>query len=443
MNGAVMAEYWGSETRKAVANFPVSGERVPASVIRWLGRIKSAAATANAELGMLDGEIARSVAGAADEIGAGQHGDQFPVDIFQTGSGTSTNMNVNEVIAHLAGDGVHANDHVNLGQSSNDVFPTAVHLAALELATTNLIPSLRSLHASLAAKSIEFADLAKAGRTHLMDAVPITLGQEFGAFAQQIQLGIERVEGSIPRVAAVPLGGTAVGSGLNTHPDFARRVLELLVQRTGIQAVEPADRFEAQASRDALVELSGVLKVIAVSLTKIANDITLLASGPRAGLGEITLPELQKGSSIMPGKVNPVLAEVVLQVAAQVIGNDTAITIGGMQGNFQLNVRVPLIARNLLGSMQILSSATSLFSERCVAGIGANTERLAWLADNTLASATVLNPIVGYDVASEIVRRAQHDRISLREAAREFGLDDALIEYRLNSRRIARGNEAD
>jgi fumarate hydratase class II len=438
-----MVEYWGSETRKAVSNFPVSGERVPPSVIRWLGRIKSAAATANAELGMLDGEIARSVADAADEIGVGQHGDQFPVDIFQTGSGTSTNMNVNEVIAHLAGDGVHANDHVNLGQSSNDVFPTAVHFAALEMATANLIPSLRLLHASLAAKSIEFADLAKAGRTHLMDAVPITLGQEFGAFAQQIQLGIERVEGSISRVAAVPLGGTAVGSGLNTHPDFARRVLELLVQRTGIQAVEPADRFEAQASRDALVELSGVLKVVAVSLTKIANDIILLASGPRAGLGEITLPELQKGSSIMPGKVNPVLAEVVLQVAAQVIGNDTAITIGGMQGNFQLNVRVPLIARNLLGSMQILSSATSLFSERCVAGIGANTERLAWLADNTLASATVLNPIVGYDVASEIVRRAQHDRISLREAAREFGLDDALIEYRLNSRRIARGNEAD
>jgi fumarate hydratase class II len=443
MNGAMMVEYWGNETRKAVANFPVSGERVPASVIQWLGRIKSAAATANAELGMLDGDIARSVAGAADEIGAGQHGDQFPVDIFQTGSGTSTNMNVNEVIAHLAGDGVHANDHVNLGQSSNDVFPTAVHLAALEMATTNLIPSLRSLHASLAAKSIEFADLAKAGRTHLMDAVPITLGQEFGAFAQQIQLGIERVEGSIPRVAAVPLGGTAVGSGLNTHPDFARRVLELLVQRTGIQAVEPADRFEAQASRDALVELSGVLKVIAVSLTKIANDITLLASGPRAGLGEITLPELQKGSSIMPGKVNPVLAEVVLQVAAQVIGNDTAITIGAMQGNFQLNVRVPLIARNLLGSMQILSGATSLFSERCVAGIEANTARLAWLADNTLASATVLNPIVGYDVASEIVRRAQHDQISLREAAREFGLDDALIEDLLNSRRIARGNQVD
>ncbi|MFT7394997.1 MAG: fumarate hydratase class II [Candidatus Azotimanducaceae bacterium] len=443
MNGAMMVEYWGNETRKAVANFPVSGERVPASVIQWLGRIKSAAATANAELGMLDGDIARSVAGAADEIGAGQHGDQFPVDIFQTGSGTSTNMNVNEVIAHLAGDGVHANDHVNLGQSSNDVFPTAVHLAALEMATTNLIPSLRSLHASLAAKSIEFADLAKAGRTHLMDAVPITLGQEFGAFAQQIQLGIERVEGAIPRVAAVPLGGTAVGSGLNTHPDFARRVLELLVQRTGIQAVEPADRFEAQASRDALVELSGVLKVIAVSLTKIANDITLLASGPRAGLGEITLPELQKGSSIMPGKVNPVLAEVVLQVAAQVIGNDTAITIGAMQGNFQLNVRVPLIARNLLGSIQILSGATSLFSEKCVAGIEANTTRLAWLADNTLASATVLNPIVGYDVASEIVRRAQHDQISLREAAREFGLDDALIEDLLNSRRIARGNQVD
>lgn len=438
-----MVEYWGNETRKAVANFPVSGERVPASVIRWLGRIKSAAATANAELGMLNSDIARRIVAAAGEIGAGQHGDQFPVDIFQTGSGTSTNMNVNEVIAHLAGDGVHANDHVNLGQSSNDVFPTAVHLAALEMAAMTLIPALRSLHESLAAKSVEFTDVAKAGRTHLMDAVPITLGQEFGAFAQQMQLGIERVESSMVRVSAVPLGGTAVGSGLNTHPDFARRVLELLIQRTGVEVVEPVDRFEAQASRDALVELSGVLKIIAVSLTKIANDIALLASGPRAGLGEITLPELQKGSSIMPGKVNPVLAEVVLQVAAQVIGNDMAITIGGMQGNFQLNVRVPLIARNLLGSMQILATATRLFSERCVAGIDANTARLAWLADNTLASATVLNPIVGYDAASEIVRRAQHDQISLRDAAREFGLDDEVVEGRLNARRIARGNQVD
>lgn len=435
-----MVEYWGSETRKAVANFPVSGERVPASVIRWLGRIKSAAATANAELGMLDGDIARRVSAAADEIGAGHHADQFPIDVFQTGSGTSTNMNVNEVVATLAGEHVHPNDHVNLGQSSNDVFPTAVHLAALEMATTSLIPSFRSLHASLDAKSIEFADLTKAGRTHLMDAVPITLGQEFGAFAQQISLAIDRVEGTLPRLAAVPLGGTAVGSGLNTHIDFARRVRELLAERTGIETVEPVDRFEAQATRDALVELSGALKVTAVSLTKIANDIAFLASGPRAGLGEITLPELQKGSSIMPGKVNPVLAEVVLQVAAQVIGNDTAITIGGMQGNFQLNVRVPLIARNILSSMEILSTSMSLFAERCVSGIAANEERLEWLADNTLASATALNPIVGYDVADQIVRHAERDQTSLREAAKDLGVGDERIDDALDARRIARGN---
>ena len=436
-----MVEYWGSETRKAIENFPVSGEPVPPSVIRWLGRIKSAAATANFELGVLDAEIAGRVAAAADEIGAGRHADQFPVDIFQTGSGTSTNMNVNEVIATLAGPDVHPNDHVNLGQSSNDVFPTAVHLAALEMATTDLIPSLESLGTSLAAKSIEFADITKAGRTHLMDAVPITLGQEFGAFAQQMSLAIDRVDGSLPRLATVPLGGTAVGSGLNTHPDFARRVRELLAERTGIEAVEPADHFEAQASRDALVEFSGVLKVIAVSLTKIANDIALLASGPRAGLGEITLPELQKGSSIMPGKVNPVLAEVVLQVAAQVIGNDTTVTIGGMQGNFQLNVRVPLIARNVLQSMQLLTAAMNLFADRCVAGIVANTDRLTWLAEHTLASATALNPLVGYDVASEIVHRAERDQISLLDALAEFNLDNAPTREALNTRRIARGNQ--
>ncbi len=438
-----MAEHWGNETRKAVANFPVSGEQVPTSVIRWLGRIKSAAATVNAELGLLDGEIAQRVSSVADEIGAGKHGDQFPVDIFQTGSGTSTNMNVNEVIANLAGADVHPNDHVNQGQSSNDVFPSAVHYAALEAATTNLIPSLQSLERSLTAKSVEFADFAKAGRTHLMDAVPITLGQEFGAFAQQMQLGIDRVHDALLRLSAVPLGGTAVGNGLNTHPDFGRRVRETLTERTGIEAVEPVDRFEAQGSRDSLVELSGALKVVAVSLTKIANDIALLASGPRAGLGEIQLPEVQKGSSIMPGKVNPVLAEVVLQVAAQVIGNDTAITIGGMQGNFQLNARVPLIARNLLSSLHILSTATSIFSERCVDGIVANTERLAWLADNTLASATVLNPIVGYDLASEIVRLAEREHLSLRDAALAFDLADEQIDQVLHPREIARGNQAD
>jgi fumarate hydratase, class II len=438
-----MVEYWGNETRKAIENFPISGERVPASVIRWLGRIKSAAATANAELGVLDAELAARVATAADEIGAGEHADQFPIDIFQTGSGTSTNMNVNEVIAHLAGDDVHPNDHVNLGQSSNDVFPTAVHLAALDMATTTLAPALRSLERSLAGKAAEFAGLAKAGRTHLMDAVPITLGEEFGAFAHQVGLGIDRVESCLQRVAAVPLGGTAVGNGLNTHPDFARRVRELIAERTGVEVVEPGDRFEAQASRDSLVELSGALKVVAVSLTKIANDIALLASGPRAGLGEITLPALQKGSSIMPGKVNPVLAEVVLQVAAQVIGNDTAITIGGMQGNFQLNVRIPLIARNLLGSMEILASTSIVFAENCVAGIVANDDRLAWLADHTLASATALNPIVGYDVAGAIVQLADRDGLSLRDAARTFDVDEEVIADVLDARKIARGNRVD
>lgn len=438
-----MAEYWGDETRKAIDNFPISGERVPATVIRWLGRIKSAAATANAELGGLDAELAARVATAADQIGSGEHADQFPIDVFQTGSGTSTNMNVNEVVAHLAGDDVHPNDHVNLGQSSNDVFPTAVHLAALDLATTTLVPALRSLEQSLAAKAAEFAELPKAGRTHLMDAVPITLGEEFGAFAQQVHLGVERVEACLPRVAAVPLGGTAVGNGLNTHPDFPRRVRELLAARFDIEVVEPGDRFEAQAARDSLVELSGALKVVAVSLTKIANDIALLASGPRAGLGEITLPALQKGSSIMPGKVNPVLAEVMLQVAAQVIGNDAAITIGGMQGNFQLNVRVPLIARNLLSSMEIMASASGVFAEHCVAGIVANTDRLTWLADHTLASATALNPVVGYDLAGAIVQLADRDQLSLRDAARTFDVDDEVIADELDARKIARGNRTD
>ncbi len=343
-----MKELWGHETRKAIDNFPISGEPVPLVVIHWLGRIKAASATANAELGLLDQERANRITAAAHEVATGQHDDQFPVDVFQTGSGTSTNMNANEVIASLAGPDVHPNDHVNLGQSSNDVFPTAVHLAALDLSTNSLAPALAGLEAVLSGKAAEFAQLAKAGRTHLMDAVPVTLGQEFGGYGAQIALGIERLEAALVRVSQVPLGGTAVGSGLNTHPDFAPRVLKLLTDQNNLTIEAPLDRFEAQASRDALVELSGALKTIAVSLTKIAGDIAWMASGPRAGLGEITVPELQKGSSIMPGKVNPVLAEVVLQVAAQVIGNDTAITIGGMQGNFELNVRVPLIARNLI-----------------------------------------------------------------------------------------------
>src|SRR3954454_22259170 len=369
-------ELWGGETRKAVDNFKVSGERVPAPVVHWLARIQAAAARTNAELGLLDADLGERVASAADDVADGRHDDQFPIDVFQTGSGTSTNMNANEVIASLAGEGVHPNDHVNMGQSSNDVFPSAVHLAALAEASDRLIPALEQLSAALAAKADEFKDVVKAGRTHLMDAVPVTLGQEFGGYAAQVRLGADRVRDALGRVAQIPLGGTATGTGLNTHPEFAQRVRAKLEQSTGVQAGPPADPFDAQANRDALVELSGALKVVAVSLTKIANDLALMGSGPRTGLSEIALPELQKGSSIMPGKVNPVIPEVVLQVSAQVIGNDTAITMAGSQGNFEPNVRVPLIARNLLQSIKLLTSATTLLAEKCVAGIEANEEVL-------------------------------------------------------------------
>ena len=356
-------QLWGAETTKAVANFPVSGERVPIPVVRWLGRIKGAAARVNAELGLLEPDLAERIAAAADEVAAGDHDDQFPIDVFQTGSGTSTNMNANEVIANLAGDGVHPNDHVNMGQSSNDVFPSAVHLAALDEATNELLPALERLEKAFAAKATEFHDIVKAGRTHLMDAVPVTLGQEFGGYAAQIRLGAKRVRNALPQVAQIPLGGTATGTGLNTHREFAGRVRARLTQATGLEIREPEDPFEAQGNRDALVELSGALKTLAVSLTKIANDLALMGSGPRAGIGELFLPELQKGSSIMPGKVNPVIPEVVLQVSAQVIGNDTAITIGGLEGNFELNVRVPLIARNLLQSIGLLAATARIFAD--------------------------------------------------------------------------------
>ena len=320
-------ELWGSETGKAVENFPVSGERVPVPVVRWLGRIKAAAARVNAELGLLDADIAERIARAGDEVANGEHDDQFPIDVFQTGSGTSSNMNANEVIANLAGEGVHPNDHVNMGQSSNDVFPSAVHLAAVDAAQTDLLPALERLAGSFRVKADEWADVVKAGRTHMMDAVPVTLGQEFGGYAAQIMLGRDRVRDALGRAAQIPLGGTATGTGLNTHHEFGERVRREL----GLGEA-PLDRFEAQANRDALVELHGALKVVAVSLTKIANDLVLMGSGPRTGLVELQLPELQKGSSIMPGKVNPVIPEVVLQVAAQVIGNDTAITVAGTQG---------------------------------------------------------------------------------------------------------------
>ena len=395
MSDTAARELWGEETSKAIGNFPVSGEPIPASVAHWLGRIKAAAARANADLGLLDADLASRIAGAADRVAAGEFDDQFPIDVFQTGSGTSSNMNANEVIATLAGDGVHPNDHVNMGQSSNDVFPSAVHLAALDRAVHDLLPALDLLAASLAAKADAFSDVVKSGRTHLMDAVPVTLGQEFSGYAAQVREGAARVQGALPRVGQIPLGGTATGTGLNTHPEFAARVRALLAEATGLTISPPADPFESQAARDALVELSGQLKVVAVSLTKIANDLRLMGSGPRAGLAELFLPELQKGSSIMPGKVNPVIPEVVTQVAAQVIGNDAAITIGGMNGHFELNVYVPLIARNLLQSIGLLASAARLLAEKCVDGIEANSEQLERYAELPLSAATALNPHIG------------------------------------------------
>jgi fumarate hydratase class II len=438
---AAPQELWGVETKKAIENFPVSGEPIPTSVARWLGRIKAAAARVNAELGLLDQDKAERIASAGDQIAAGEFDDQFPIDVFQTGSGTSSNMNANEVIAALAGDGVHPNDDVNMGQSSNDVFPSAVHLAALDGLVNDLLPALGGLAEALEAKAREFDDLVKSGRTHLMDAVPVTLGQEFGGYAAQVRQGISRIEVTLARVGQIPLGGTAVGTGLNTHPKFAARVREILAAETGLTILAPADPFEAQAARDALVEVSGAIKVVAVSLTKIANDIRLMGSGPRAGLAEIRLPELQKGSSIMPGKVNPVIPEVVTQVSAQVIGNDTAITVGGMQGHFELNVFVPLLARNLLESIRLLASASRLFAERCIAGIEANRENLERYAELTLSAATALNPYVGYDKASEIVKEAVASGRSLREVAREAGVDDETLDKALDYRAMARPHD--
>jgi fumarate hydratase class II len=434
-------QLWGGETTKAIDNFPVSGETIPPPVVHWLGLIKANAARVNAELGLLDQEIADRIAAAGEEIGAGRHDAQFPVDVFQTGSGTSSNMNTNEVIANLAGEPVHRNDHVNMGQSSNDVFPSAVHLAALDQVTNDLLPAMNQLADALAAKADEFRDVVKAGRTHLMDAVPVTLGQEFAGYASQVRHGRDRVEATLERVGQIPLGGTATGTGLNTHPEFAAGVRRRLEEASGLTISAPHDRFEAQANRDALVELSGALKVYAVSLNKIANDLALMGSGPRAGLAEISLPELQKGSSIMPGKVNPVIPEVVIQVAAQVIGNDTAITVAGSQGQFELNVRVPLIARNLLGSIRILASGSRLLDEKCVSGIEANVGRNELHAEATLATATALNPHIGYDRASEIVAEAARSGRALREVAIELGVEEKILNEALDHNRMARPHE--
>jgi fumarate hydratase class II len=433
-------QLWGGETAKALQNFPISGERVPAAVVHWLGRIKAAAARVNRELGLLDDGLAEKIAAAADRVAEGEFDEQFPLDVFQTGSGTSTNMNANEVIANLGGEGVHPNDHVNMGQSSNDVFPSAVHLAALDTATHELLPALERLEGSLKAKAEEFKDVVKSGRTHLMDAVPVTLGQEFSGYAAQVRLGARRVANTLPQVAQIPLGGTATGTGLNTHPEFAERVRRLLSEQSGLEVRPPEDPFEAQGNRDALVELSGALKTLAVSLIKIANDLALMGSGPRVGIGELFLPELQKGSSIMPGKVNPVIAEVVIQVGDQVIGNDAAITLGGSQGQFELNVRVPLIARNLLESLRLLTSTATVFAEKCIDGIKVNQEGVDRSAEMTLAAATALNPYIGYDKAAEIVKEAASSGRPLREVALEMGVDEETYEKAMDLRKIARGN---
>ena len=431
-------DLWGTETKKAVENFPVSGEPIPPAVARWLGRIKAAAARVNADLGLLDEDKAQRIAEAGDRVASGELDDQFPIDVFQTGSGTSSNMNANEVIASLAGDDVHANDDVNMGQSSNDVFPSAVHLAALDEITNELMPALQRLADSLQAKALEFDDVVKSGRTHLMDAVPVTLGQEFGGYAAQVRQGYERIGASLERLGQIPLGGTATGTGLNTHPEFAARVRRRLSEETGLTISAPADPFEAQVARDGIVETSGALKTVAVSLTKIANDLRLMGSGPRAGLAEIFLPELQKGSSIMPGKVNPVIPEVVTQVAAQVIGNDAAITVGGLQGHFELNVFVPLLARNLLQSIKLLAAASRLLAEKCVDGIEANREVCERYAELTLSAAAALNPYIGYDAASEIVKEAAASGRSLREVARERGVDEAVLDTALDYRAMAK-----
>jgi fumarate hydratase class II len=435
-----MATLWKGETEKAIRNFPISGERVPLGVIHMLALLKAEAARVNAELGILDADRARRIADAAEAVAAGRHDDQFPIDVFQTGSGTSTNMNVNEVVASLAGEDVHANDHVNMGQSSNDVFPTAVHLAAIDALAGGLLPALDTLHRSLAAKAAQFSEVVKTGRTHLMDAVPVTLGQEFAGYAAQIREGADRVTATLPRLGKLPLGGTAVGTGLNAHPEFAAKVRERVAAATGFALAPPAHPFEAQGARDALVEASGALKTVAVSCTKIANDIRWMGSGPRAGLSEIFLPELQKGSSIMPGKVNPVLCEVLTQVAAQVIGNDAAITVAGLSGAFELNVFIPLMARNLLQSSSFLAAACQQFATRCVDGIEANEERARQLVESTLVIVTALNPVVGYDEAAAIAKEAASSGRSLREVALSRGVAPEVLDKALDLRAMAHGN---
>jgi len=428
---------WAAQTQRAVENFPISGGTIDRRLIRALAQVKGSAALVNGRLKVVPGvdrTIARAIADAAEEVAEGEWDDQFPIDVFQTGSGTSSNMNINEVLATLASESlgepgtVHPNDHVNASQSSNDVFPSAVHIAVADGIATDLVPALEHLAKSLRHKARAFRTVVKSGRTHLMDATPVTLGQEFGGYAAQVEEGIERLRDALPRVGRLPLGGTAVGTGINAPKTFARGVIKDLAERTGLPLVEAPDHFAAQGARDGLVEASGQLRAVAVSFVKIANDIRWMASGPRTGLAEIRLPDLQPGSSIMPGKVNPVMAEAMTQVAAQVIGNDAAVAFGGSQGNFELNVFMPMMARNLLESIALLAAVSRLFADRCVDGIEADEERCRTYAESSPSVGTSLNPYIGYEKAGEIIKESMRTGRSIREIAREKGLmtDDEL-----------------
>jgi len=424
--------YYGAQTQRAIDNFPISGWRFERELIYALGLIKYGAAKVNSELGLLEGRMARAIQKASDEVMGGKWDAEFVVDIFQTGSGTSTHMNANELIANRANEilggrkgiyqPIHPNDHVNLGQSSNDVFPSCIHIASMLLLRQRLLPALEGLQKALKKKEKEFHPVLKIGRTHLQDATPVRLGQEFGGYAQQVSSGIRRIWNAIESVAELPLGGTAVGTGINTHPLFPKKVISIIRKKTGYPFREAVDHFEAQGAKDASVEMSGALKTTAVSLMKIANDIRWLGAGPRCGIGEIRLPETQPGSSIMPGKVNPVIPESLIQVCAQVIGNDAAITLGGLSGNFELNVMMPLIAHNLLQSIRLLANGVDNFSRRCIEGLEADRERCEEMIEKSLALATALTPKIGYDEAARVAKKAYDQRKTIRQVVEEEGI---------------------
>lgn len=429
---------WAAQTQRAVENFPISGSGLEDGQIIALARIKRAAAIVNGELGVLAGDVVEAIVGAADEIIAGQHLDQFPIDVYQTGSGTSSNMNINEVLGSLAsvrlGRTVHPNDEVNASQSSNDVFPTSVHVAATEAVQTLLVPSLEHLAAALEVKASEWAQTVKAGRTHLMDATPVTFGQEFGGYARQIRLALDRVTAMLPRLAEVPLGGTATGTGINTPEGFSPKVIAILAETTGLPITEAADHFEAQGARDALVEASGALKVLAVSLTKISNDLRWMGSGPNAGLGELHIPDLQPGSSIMPGKVNPVIPEATLMVAARVIGNDATITWAGASGVFELNVAIPVMGTALLESIRLLANVSRLLADRVIDGLTVNVERARALAESSPSIVTKLNRTIGYEAAAKVAKYSVQEGITVKQAVIALGFVERgeVTEYQLD-----------